>query len=190
MEVGQDSAVGIATRYGLEGAGDRIGKEMDRGLRTTSERDVWHTHYRAYERGFNLGILNRIHIRCLPLETFLHWPWYVNQTLFSWDSWRKDFGEGKWNGFGGKVEKDVRVCEGAVRELEEQRGLVAKCLIKIGILEFQFAGDPVLVAVQVCDATHYEGDPAETEERQPQWFPENGIRYDQMWPDDILWYPL
>lgn len=25
---------------------------------------------------------------------------------------------------------------------------------------------------------------------QPQWFPEDGIPYDQMWPDDILWYPL
>jgi 8-oxo-dGTP diphosphatase/2-hydroxy-dATP diphosphatase len=27
-------------------------------------------------------------------------------------------------------------------------------------------------------------------EMQPQWFPEDGIPYDQMWPDDILWYPL
>lgn len=25
---------------------------------------------------------------------------------------------------------------------------------------------------------------------QPQWFPEDGIPYDQMWPDDKLWYPL
>ena len=27
-------------------------------------------------------------------------------------------------------------------------------------------------------------------EMHPQWFPEDGIPYDQMWPDDILWYPL
>jgi ADP-ribose pyrophosphatase len=28
---------------------------------------------------------------------------------------KKGFGEGKWNGFGGKVEKDETVTEGAVR---------------------------------------------------------------------------
>ena len=28
---------------------------------------------------------------------------------------KKGFGEGKWNGFGGKVEKDETVSEGAVR---------------------------------------------------------------------------
>lgn len=28
---------------------------------------------------------------------------------------KKGFGEGRWNGFGGKVEKDETVSEGAVR---------------------------------------------------------------------------
>lgn len=28
---------------------------------------------------------------------------------------KKGFGEGKWNGFGGKVEKDETISEGAVR---------------------------------------------------------------------------
>jgi len=28
---------------------------------------------------------------------------------------KKGFGEGKWNGFGGKVEKDETVSEGAIR---------------------------------------------------------------------------
>jgi hypothetical protein len=36
-------------------------------------------------------------------------------------------------------------------------------LTKIGILEFQFAGDPVLLEVHVFDVTHYEGEPVETE---------------------------
>jgi hypothetical protein len=27
-------------------------------------------------------------------------------------------------------------------------------------------------------------------EMQPQWFPEESIPYEKMWPDDILWYPL
>lgn len=25
---------------------------------------------------------------------------------------------------------------------------------------------------------------------QPQWFPEDSVPYEKMWPDDILWYPL
>ncbi|XP_023715488.1 7,8-dihydro-8-oxoguanine triphosphatase isoform X2 [Cryptotermes secundus] len=103
---------------------------------------------------------------------------------------KKGFGEGKWNGFGGKVEKDETISEGAVRELEEESGLVAKCLTKIGILEFEFVGDPVLFEVHVFDVTQYEGEPVETEEMKPQWFPEDGIPYEKMWPDDILWYPL
>jgi len=80
---------------------------------------------------------------------------------------KKEFEDGKWNGFGGKVEKDEAVSEGAVRELEGESGFVAKCLTKIEILEFQFAGDPVMLAVHVFDVTYYEGEPEETEERQP-----------------------
>jgi len=36
-------------------------------------------------------------------------------------------------------------------------------MTKIGILEFQFAGDPVLLEVHVFDVIHYEGEPVETE---------------------------
>jgi len=100
---------------------------------------------------------------------------------------KKEFGKGKWNGFGGKVEKDETLSEGADRELEGESSFVAKCLTKTEILKFKFPDDPVMLAVQVFDVTHYEGEPVETEERQPHWFLEDGIPYDQMWPDDILW---
>jgi hypothetical protein len=36
-------------------------------------------------------------------------------------------------------------------------------LTKIGILEFEFVGDPVLFEVHVFDVTQYEGEPVETE---------------------------
>lgn len=38
---------------------------------------------------------------------------------------RRGFGEGLYNGFGGKVEKGEHVIEAAVRELQEECGLVA-----------------------------------------------------------------
>jgi 8-oxo-dGTP diphosphatase/2-hydroxy-dATP diphosphatase len=36
-------------------------------------------------------------------------------------------------------------------------------LTKIGILEFEFVGDPVMFEVHVFDVTQYEGEPVETE---------------------------
>jgi hypothetical protein len=38
-----------------------------------------------------------------------------------------------------------------------------------------------------CD--EWEGEPAESEEMAPKWFPADEIPYDQMWQDDILWLP-
>ncbi|PSN32612.1 7,8-dihydro-8-oxoguanine triphosphatase [Blattella germanica] len=114
---------------------------------------------------------------------------------------KKGFGEGKWNGFGGKVEKGETICEGAIRfcestellrskELEEESGLIAKNLVKIGILDFEFVGDPVILEVHVYDIIDYEGEPRESEEMLPQWFSVDDIPYDKMWADDLIWYPL
>lgn len=36
------------------------------------------------------------------------------------------FNEGKWNGFGGKVEVGETIVEGAVREMQEESGLVVQ----------------------------------------------------------------
>ncbi|XP_069691002.1 oxidized purine nucleoside triphosphate hydrolase-like [Periplaneta americana] len=103
---------------------------------------------------------------------------------------KKGFGEGKWNGFGGKVENGETIYEGAVRELEEESGLIAKNMTKTGILEFEFVGDPVILEVHVFDVTKFEGDPTESEEMKPQWFSTDEIPYEKMWPDDRFWYPL
>ncbi len=42
----------------------------------------------------------------------------------------------------------------------------------------------------VFTASSFEGEPQETEEMAPQWFPISRLPYDQMWEDDPLWYPL
>ena len=44
--------------------------------------------------------------------------------------------------------------------------------------------------ITVFATSHFEGEPRETEEMQPQWFPVSKIPYDQMWEDDVHWYPL
>ncbi|KAJ9589471.1 hypothetical protein L9F63_017332 [Diploptera punctata] len=102
---------------------------------------------------------------------------------------KKGFGQGKWNGFGGKVEMGETICQATIRELEEESGLIAKAMDKVAILEFEFLNDPVILEVHVYDIVKYEGEPIESDEMVPQWFPVNDIPYEKMWLDDLIWYP-
>lgn len=103
---------------------------------------------------------------------------------------KRGFGAGKWNGFGGKVKPPESVEEAAHRELTEEVGVVALDLRPCGRLRFRFEGEAVEIDCQVFTATKWEGEPVETEEMAPQWFALNEIPFDQMWPDDIHWFPL
>jgi hypothetical protein len=44
--------------------------------------------------------------------------------------------------------------------------------------------------VHVFRVDRFSGEPVETEEMRPEWFPVDAIPYDQMWPDDRYWLPL
>jgi len=39
---------------------------------------------------------------------------------------KRGFGEGKWNGFGGKVEPNESILQGAIREVQEECGVDIK----------------------------------------------------------------
>ncbi|XP_046554503.1 LOW QUALITY PROTEIN: oxidized purine nucleoside triphosphate hydrolase-like [Haliotis rubra] len=103
---------------------------------------------------------------------------------------KRGFGEGRWNGFGGKVEKGETIPEAAKRELKEESGLTAHKLEQIGVLKFEFVGMPQWLEVHVFHTRGYEGEPTETSEMRPQWYDIDSIPYDIMWPDDKLWFPL
>ena len=96
----------------------------------------------------------------------------------------RGFGEGRWNGFGGKVE------EGIKREVREECKIVMADVKKRGILNFSFRDKPEVLEVHVFSGSKFRGEPAETEEMRPQWFRIEEIPYDQMWPDDRHWLPL
>lgn len=104
---------------------------------------------------------------------------------------KRGFGVNKWNGFGGKVESNELIIDAAVRELQEECcvNVNKKDLKNIGHLEFTFEGETELMDVRVFLTTAYEGIPRETEEMQPKWFNINDIPYDDMWPDDKIWFP-
>lgn len=103
---------------------------------------------------------------------------------------KRGFGKGRWNGFGGKVEPGETIEEGAVREMREEAGILVKDLEKVGIIDFEFEGDPVLLEVHVYRTESFAGAPEESEEMKPEWFHVDAIPFADMWPDDIYWFPL
>ena len=104
---------------------------------------------------------------------------------------KRRFGVGKWNGVGGKVEKDETILDGAIRECQEEIGVTPTHPQLIGRLTFYDKADPDFCHdTHIFVATQWQGEPTETEEMRPQWFAETEIPYEQMWPDDYLWLPL
>ena len=104
---------------------------------------------------------------------------------------KRGFGEGRWNGFGGKVSPEETIEEAAMRELREEAGIEADDLTKVGIMEFQFAANlEEIIEVHIFRIEGYRGEPIETEEMMPAWFRVNEIPFKDMWPDDKHWVPL
>ena len=103
---------------------------------------------------------------------------------------KRGFGAGKWNGFGGKVVPGESILAAAERELREEAGIVAKAMEKHGVLTFVFPDNPTLLEVHVFRAEEWSGEPTESEEMRPQWFPVSLIPFPEMWSDDELWFPL
>eukprot|EP01018_Ginkgo_biloba_P030580 Gb_40140 [translate_table: standard] len=65
---------------------------------------------------------------------------------------KRGFGEGYYNGFGGKVEEGETIEEATARELEEESGLIPLRMTKQGVLTFHFDDKPCPweVAVLLC----------------------------------------
>lgn len=103
---------------------------------------------------------------------------------------KRGFGEGRWNGFGGKVKSGETIEEAAKREVFEEVGLAVTTMAPAGVLTFSFESDSKILEVHVFRVTKFENEPAETEEMKPRWFDVDNIPFDNMWHDDTLWLPL
>lgn len=103
---------------------------------------------------------------------------------------KRGFGEGYWNGFGGKLEEGETISEGIVREITEESGVhvTESDLEKVAINEFFFK-DGKHLEVHIFFIRNWTGEPNETEEMRPQWFLYTEIPYENMWADDIHWLP-
>lgn len=103
---------------------------------------------------------------------------------------KRGLGQGYWNGFGGKLEGRETPFEAAERELHEESSLFEPLLEPAGMLYFTFAEEIHPVRGFVFRVNAFQGEPAESEEMLPQWFPVHAIPYERMWADDIFWLPL
>lgn len=116
---------------------------------------------------------------------FLRKPGYVLLAMK-----KRGFGQGMWNGAGGKVEPGETVKAAAIRECQEEIGVTPQDCKLAGRFHFTMPHKPSLAHdCFVFTASHWEGEPAETEEMRPQWFKTDAIPYESMWPADSLWMP-
>ena len=99
---------------------------------------------------------------------------------------KRGFGMGKINGPGGKLDAGETELQCAVRETEEELGVLAVDAVKRGELWFQFE-DGMKMHVAVFHTTRHERNPVETEEAIPLWTPIENIPFDEMWADDRHW---
>ena len=105
---------------------------------------------------------------------------------------KRGFGEGKWNGVGGKVEEGETVEQAVIREAQEEIavGVDEKNLTPRASIEFAFASpNDTHLLVHVYTATQWEGTPSESEEMKPVWYSFSSVPYSDMWVDDPYWLP-
>lgn len=102
---------------------------------------------------------------------------------------KRGFGEGRWNGFGGKVQAGESIEEAMLREAQEEAKVIPIRHQKQAIIEFHNEGDEEIIEVHVFRAHEFEGEPVEGEEMRPEWFTHEDIPYDSMWIDDQYWIP-
>jgi 8-oxo-dGTP pyrophosphatase MutT (NUDIX family) len=111
----------------------------------------------------------------------------------------RGFGKGKYNSFGGKLEKSESATACAVRELHEEAGVVTTSEYmeerKVGLLRFTFedSDKTMLVHLYSIDLFSDEVDASNIvgcEEITPQFFDHADIPYSNMFNDDSTWLPV
>jgi 8-oxo-dGTP diphosphatase len=106
---------------------------------------------------------------------------------------KSGFGAGKWVGLGGHIEEGEKPEAAAVREVQEESGLLvpADSLQHMASIEFKFPSRPSWdQTAEVFVTSVYQGEPEDSDEIAPHWFGESELPIPLMWDDARYWLPL
>ncbi len=105
---------------------------------------------------------------------------------------KRGFGVGKLAGIGGRVEAGESILAAACRELKEETGVVAteRDVQERGQVTFLFPHQPSWnQVVHIFIATTWTGEPVESDEMLPRWYPVQALPLHTMWDDSRYWLP-
>lgn len=107
---------------------------------------------------------------------------------------KRGFGEGKFNGVGGKIESGETAEAAAIRETKEEIGVdvTQEDLIPVATISFlyhKYKPEWPDLRCSVFFTKAWRGEPQESEEMRPQWYAMDALPFESMWPDDPLWLP-
>lgn len=105
---------------------------------------------------------------------------------------KRGIGWGKWNGIGGKKNKeDKTIVDTFIRETQEEIGVTPLEFKKMAELKFYYLADQKdNQKISVFVTTKWKGKPIETDEEKPKWWPINRLPFYNMWEDDPSWLPF
>jgi len=101
-------------------------------------------------------------------------------------------GTGKIVGLGGHVEPGESALEAAAREVKEESGICVApdSLVLAAHVTFLFPARPSWdMDAAIFTTGDWAGQPSESAEIRPEWFPVTALPFDRMWDDAPHWLP-
>ena len=102
---------------------------------------------------------------------------------------KNDYHRGKWNGLGGKFEPGESPEECAVREIEEESGLIIKNIEMKGFITFPMFDGKEDWYVFLFTADEYEGELIDSNEGNLGWIPNEKLTGLNLWEGDKYFIP-
>lgn len=102
---------------------------------------------------------------------------------------KNDYHEGKWNGLGGKFEPGESPEECAIREIQEESGLIIPSVKMKGFITFPMFDGKDDWYVFLFTADDFSGELIDSPEGQLEWIPNEKLTEINLWDGDKIFIP-